>query len=96
MDLECFEVPKDVAHQNAIATETISITRTVLSSLECFELCEADISCNFFLFNLRNTNMRGCWLLKKDPHLLDPMTKSVLIGPSYCSKLLFDSKLSKS
>ena len=39
---DCFELAKDVANQNAIITDTISITSSVLSSIECFELCEAE------------------------------------------------------
>ena len=85
--LECFERAKDIAHENAIITETISTTKDIVSPLECFELCEAEIECSFFLVNLRNTNMRGCWLLKKDPHLIDPMTQTLVMGPSYCRKL---------
>ena len=85
---DCFELAKDVANQNAIITDTISITSSVLSSIECFELCEAEEDCNFALLNLRNTNMRGCWLLRKDPHVLNPMTKTDLIGPSHCRKNL--------
>ena len=85
---ECFEVAKDVEHQNAISTETISITTSVVSSIECFEFCETEEDCNFALVNLRNTNMRGCWLLRKDPHVLNTMTKTDLIGPSHCRKNL--------
>ena len=85
---DCYELAQDVSHQNAIITETISITRSVLSQIECLESCEAEKDCNFAYVNLRNTNMRGCWLLRKDPYLLNPLTKSVLMGPSYCRKLI--------
>ena len=81
--LVCFEQTKELGSKNIV-----SIIRNILSPIECSELCEAQDDCNFSLVNLRNTNMRGCWLLKKDPQGLDPMTKTVLTGPSHCRKLI--------
>ena len=78
----CFEQTKELGSKNIV-----SIIRNILSPIECSELCDAQDDCNFSRVNLRNTNVRGCWLLKKDPQGLDPMTKTVLTGPSQCRKI---------
>ena len=81
--LECFEVSKDIEQKNVIKHE-----QNVMSPLDCHNICEKNTLCQWFLMNHRNTNMRGCWLLKKDPHFEDSMLKSLVIGPPSCSKYI--------
>ena len=79
--LDCFEIPKQATYDNAILHE-----QHVISPLECYDICENNRKCKFFLINHRKTNMRGCWLLKSDPHSEKAMLQSKVIGPSSCSK----------
>ena len=58
---------------------------TVLSQWECHKLCEAHGECNRFDINYRNTNRRGCWLLKDENTAL---SKTDVLGPSYCAENL--------
>ena len=83
MIVECFEVDKDSTRENVISHE-----KTILSQLECLNICEKTMECYFSWVNLRNTSMRGCWLLKRDPHFEDAINQTYLIGPSHCSKII--------
>ena len=78
---ECFEVTKDVTAENLILHE-----KTILSSFECHNMCTNNAGCNFYIVNHRDTQMRGCWLLPKDPHFEDSTQQSLIIGSDYCSK----------
>ena len=78
---ECFEVTKDVTAENLILHE-----KTILSSFECYNMCTNNTGCNFYIVNHRDTQMRGCWLLSKDPHFEDSTQQSLIIGSDYCSK----------
>ena len=83
---DCFEIHRDVGHRNMIINENVSVNQTARSPLECLKACELEKDCKFYMLNLRNTNLRGCWLLRNDPHFGDTGLKTEIIGPSHCSK----------